>query len=62
MANKWYELSYDSSTRYETYHSNQYKQFFSNHSSVFLFKPEHVLEQNGTEVEWLERLVNLDVR
>uniref|UniRef100_A0A914CE47 Uncharacterized protein n=1 Tax=Acrobeloides nanus TaxID=290746 RepID=A0A914CE47_9BILA len=62
VANKWYELNYDSSIRYETYHNNNYRQFWANHSTVFLFKPEYYMERNGTEVDWLEKLVHLDVR
>jgi hypothetical protein len=39
-----------------------YEQYWANHSTVFLFKPSNYVQQNGTEVEWLQRLIQLEAR
>jgi len=62
LPNRWYELDFSSSIRYEVFHKKTYRQFTSNHSSTFIFKPDYILDRNGTEVDWLLRLINLKAK
>uniref|UniRef100_A0A7E4VTU8 Uncharacterized protein n=1 Tax=Panagrellus redivivus TaxID=6233 RepID=A0A7E4VTU8_PANRE len=62
IPNRWYELEFRSSIRYEVFHKKTYRQFAANHSSTFLFKPDYTLDRNGTELDWLARLVEVKIR
>uniref|UniRef100_A0A914RY69 Uncharacterized protein n=1 Tax=Parascaris equorum TaxID=6256 RepID=A0A914RY69_PAREQ len=59
---RWYAMSFESSIRYELYHNKAYLQFWSNHSSVFLVKPDYLLQRNGTEIDWLTSLLTFRIR
>uniref|UniRef100_A0A0M3HWJ7 OMP_b-brl domain-containing protein n=1 Tax=Ascaris lumbricoides TaxID=6252 RepID=A0A0M3HWJ7_ASCLU len=59
---RWYAMSFESSIRYELYHNKAYRQFWSNHSSVFLVKPDYLLQRNGTEIDWLTSLLTFRIR
>ncbi|EYC29279.1 hypothetical protein Y032_0006g2882 [Ancylostoma ceylanicum] len=61
-ANEWYILDWHSSIRYETYHNGVYGSYYANHSTSFVFQPSDVLLRNGTESEWLARLLHLETR
>ncbi|KAI6182308.1 hypothetical protein M3Y97_00365900 [Aphelenchoides bicaudatus] len=76
--NRWYELYYKGSIRYEVYHKRRYHQAWSNHTTAtvidlkkmktsdplcsFLFKPDNFVERNGSELDWLQRLVELQAK
>ncbi|XGW25088.1 hypothetical protein V3C99_006478 [Haemonchus contortus] len=57
--NEWYVLDWQSSIRYETYHKGVY---YANHTTSFVFQPSDILLRNGTETEWLARLIHLETR
>ncbi|VDK47414.1 unnamed protein product [Anisakis simplex] len=59
---RWYSMSFESSIRYELYHNKAYRQFWSNHSSIYLIKPDYLLQRNGTEVDWLASLLTFRIR
>uniref|UniRef100_A0A914XUG8 Uncharacterized protein n=1 Tax=Panagrolaimus superbus TaxID=310955 RepID=A0A914XUG8_9BILA len=59
---KWYELDFESSMRYEVFHKKTYQQFTSNYSTTFLFKPDYFLERNGSEADWLTRLIEIKAK
>ncbi|KHN80919.1 hypothetical protein Tcan_05661 [Toxocara canis] len=59
---RWYAMSYESWIRYELYHNKAYRQFWSNHSSIFLVKPDYLLQRNGTEIDWLASLLTFRIR
>lgn len=60
--NKWYELIFYSSIQYEIYQDSYYHQFWANYSTTFIFKTEKYVERNGTELFWLQRLVELKTK
>ncbi|VDM53004.1 unnamed protein product [Angiostrongylus costaricensis] len=60
--NEWYILDWYSSIRYETYHNGVYGTYYANHSTSFVFQPTDNLLRNGTEREWLARLIHLETR
>lgn len=57
-----FELYYKSSIRYEVFHKKRYHQIWSNHTTVFLFKPDNFVERSGNELDWLQRLVDLQIK
>ncbi|KAK6729423.1 hypothetical protein RB195_006464 [Necator americanus] len=61
-ANEWYILDWHSSIRYETYHNGVYGTYYANHTTSFVFQPSYVLLRNGSEAEWLARLIRLETR
>ncbi|VDO39964.1 unnamed protein product [Haemonchus placei] len=60
--NEWYVLDWQSSIRYETYHKGTYGTYYANHTTSFVFQPSDILLRNGTETEWLARLIHLETR
>ncbi|KAJ1362081.1 hypothetical protein KIN20_021497 [Parelaphostrongylus tenuis] len=60
--NEWYVLDWYSTIRYETYHNGAYGTYYANHSTSFVFQPTDNLLRNGTEKEWLARLILLDTK
>lgn len=61
-ADKWYELHYGASIHYEVFRDKYYHQLWSNYSTTFLFKTEAYVDRAGTELYWLQRLVQLKVK
>lgn len=61
-ANEWYILDWHSSIRYETYHNGIYGSYYANHTTSFVFQPSDNLLRNGTETDWLARLIHLETR
>ncbi|VDL72190.1 unnamed protein product [Nippostrongylus brasiliensis] len=61
-SNEWYIMDWQSSIRYDTYHKGNYGSYYANHTTSFVFQPSDNLLRNGTEVEWLARLMHLETR
>ncbi|CAK5078678.1 unnamed protein product [Meloidogyne enterolobii] len=61
---QWYELSFRSAIQYEILitEKNIYQQMWVNHSTTFVFKPDREVWRNGTELYWLQRLLQLRVK
>ncbi|KAI6225564.1 hypothetical protein M3Y95_00710500 [Aphelenchoides besseyi] len=62
VKHRWYELSFKSSIRYEVFHKRRYHQAWANHSTAFIFKPDNFVERNGTELGWLQKLIDLQAK
>ncbi|CAD5208199.1 unnamed protein product [Bursaphelenchus xylophilus] len=60
VRHRWYELTFHSYIRYEVFHKRKYFQAWSNHSTVFMFKPDNFIERTGNELDWLQRLISLE--
>jgi hypothetical protein len=61
---QWYELVFRSAIQFEMLLPNQniYQQLWANQSTTFVFKPEREVWRNGTELYWLQRLLQLRVK
>ncbi|KAI6234401.1 hypothetical protein M3Y99_00790600 [Aphelenchoides fujianensis] len=62
VKHRWYELQFKSSIRYEVVRKRHYHQAWSNYSTTFLFKPDNFVERNGSQLDWLQKLVNLEAK
>ncbi|KAK0422553.1 hypothetical protein QR680_007635 [Steinernema hermaphroditum] len=62
IENKWYQLEYKSAIKYETFYNKLYHSHWANYSTSYVFKPERVLMRNGTEIDWLHRMVTFKLK
>uniref|UniRef100_A0A914HIT9 Uncharacterized protein n=1 Tax=Globodera rostochiensis TaxID=31243 RepID=A0A914HIT9_GLORO len=64
QAGHWYELAFRSAIHFEQLLPARrlYQQHWANHSSTFVFKPEREVWRNGSELSWLQRLLQLRVK
>ena len=71
--NAWYILDWHSSIQYETFHNKSYGKSFhsenefsgtywANYTTSYVFQPTDRLSLNGTEGEWLRRLLTIETR
>ncbi|TKR95232.1 hypothetical protein L596_009429 [Steinernema carpocapsae] len=62
IENKWYQLEFKSAIKYENYYNKLYHSHWSNYSTSYVFKPERALSRNGTEIDWLHRMITFKVK
>uniref|UniRef100_A0A0K0EZK4 Uncharacterized protein n=1 Tax=Strongyloides venezuelensis TaxID=75913 RepID=A0A0K0EZK4_STRVS len=61
LTNNWYQLSFFSTIRFETYKNRLYHKHFSNYTTNYIFKPDFIVHRTGDETEYLKTLVDLKV-
>uniref|UniRef100_A0A0N5A1U8 SUN domain-containing protein n=1 Tax=Parastrongyloides trichosuri TaxID=131310 RepID=A0A0N5A1U8_PARTI len=61
LTNTWYQLSFFSSIRYETYKNRLYHKHYTNYTTNYIFKPDFIVHRKGDEKEWLKTLVDFKV-